>query len=108
MAGLSGIFYEEAIVRAVGLVPRHEVSPWFSRVEQYGERAWRVAGPELAAVCWDCGNGWMTMITLEPTRAVDPDQFRALAVGFWQRLFEAVEAPAFSGALLEDVSEEIG
>lgn len=90
--------YEEAIAWEAGIDVESEPTPWFTRAEEYGERAWRVVGEDVAVVGWDCGNGWMAVLTLEPLSVVHPEQFKAMAVKFYERLHEAIEDPDLSGA----------
>ena len=32
---------------------------------EYGERAWRIAGPKLSLIVWDEGNGWSHPVGVE-------------------------------------------
>jgi len=92
-----GFFYEDAIAWAAGIDVESTPTPWFERSEEYGERAWRLVGKDVAVVCWDCGNGWMDILTLEPLWGIDPPEFRAAAVKFYGRLEEAMQDPDFNG-----------
>lgn len=92
-----GLLFEDAVAWAAGIHVESAPTPWFERAEEYGERAWRVVGKEVAVVCWDCGNGWMSLLTLEPLRPVEPATFRAAAVRFFGRLEEAVQDPDLNG-----------
>jgi len=94
--GLGSVF-QDAIAWAAGIHVESAPTPWFQRAEEYGERAWRLVGESLAVVCWDCGNGWMDILTLEPLRTVDPAEFRAGAVEFYSRLGEAMRNPDLNG-----------
>ena len=91
------MYFQDAIAWAVGLDVTTAPTPWFSRAWEYGERAWRVAAGDVAAVCWDCGNGWMDIVTLEPLRPMDPPEFRAAAVRFHERLSAAMQNPDLNG-----------
>ncbi len=94
--GLGSVF-QDAIAWAAGIDVKSAPTPWFQRADEYGERAWRLVGESLAAVCWDCGNGWMDILTLEPLSAVEPPEFRAAAVEFYSRLGEATQNPDLNG-----------
>ena len=87
------MFFQDAIAWAIGLDVTTVPTPWFKRAWEYGERAWRVVGVDMAAVCWDCGNGWMDIVTLEPLRHMGPSDFKAAAVKFYERLSEAMQNP---------------
>ncbi len=94
--GLGSVF-QDAIAWAAGIDVKSAPTPWFQRADEYGERAWRLVGESLGAVCWDCGNGWMDILTLEPLSAVEPAEFRAAAVEFYSRLGEAMQNPDLNG-----------
>ena len=94
--GLGSVF-QDAIAWAAGINVESAPTPWFQRADEYGERAWRLVGESLAAVCWDCGNGWMDILTLEPLSAVEPAEFRAAAGAFYSRLGEAMQNPDLNG-----------
>lgn len=87
------MFFQDAIAWAIGLDVTTVPTPWFNRAWEYGERAWRVVGVDMAAVCWDCGNGWMDIVTLEPLCPMGPSEFQAAAVKFYERLSEAMQNP---------------
>ena len=89
----SGSIFQDAVAWAVGIDVDSTPTPWFHRASEYGERAWRAVGNTIAAVCWDCGNGWMDIVTLEPLRPMGPLEFRAAAVRFYERLSDAMENP---------------
>ena len=91
------MFFQDAIAWAIGLDVTTTPTPWFNRDSEYGERAWRVVAGDMAAVCWDCGNGWMDIVTLEPLRLIGPLDFRAAAVKFYERLSEAMQNPDLNG-----------
>ena len=93
----AGLVYEDAIAWAAGIDVESTPTPWFERSEEYGERAWRLVGKDVAVVCWDCGNGWMDIMTLEPLASTGPHEFRAAAVRFYNRLSEAMENPDLNG-----------
>jgi hypothetical protein len=93
-----GSVFQDTIVWAAGIDVESAPTPWFQRVDEYGERAWRLVGASLAVVCWDCGNGRMDILTLEPLRTADPAEFRAAAVQFYSRLGEAMQNPDLNGS----------
>jgi hypothetical protein len=92
-----GSVFQDAVAWAAGIGVESAPMPWFQRVDEYGERAWRLVGENLAVVCWDCGNGWMDILTLEPLRTADPAEFRAAAVEFYSRLEDAIQNPNLNG-----------
>ena len=94
--GLGSVF-QDAIACAAGIDVELTPTPCFHRADEYGERAWRLVGGGLAVVCWDSGNGWMNILTLEPLSAVEPAEFRAAAVEFYSRLGEAMQNPDLNG-----------
>ena len=94
---LFGLVFQDAIAWAAGLDLDRTPTPWFRRADEYGSRVWRLFGNNLAVVSWDCGNGWMTIMTLEPLTAITPDEFRVAAARFWSRLLEAMDDPDLNG-----------
>jgi len=92
-----GYFCEDAIAWAAGVDVESAPTPWFERAEEYGERAWRLAGKSIAVVCWDCGNGWMDILTVEPLHTADPAEFRRAAVEFYSRLEKAMQDSDLNG-----------
>lgn len=92
-----GSVFQDAIAWAAGIDVESAPTPWFQRADEYGESAWLLVGESVAVVCWDCGNGWMDILTLEPLRTADPSDFRAAAVEFYSRLEGAVQNPELNG-----------
>ena len=46
----------------------HEITGhtgYWKHAPEYGERAWRIAGPKYSLIVWDEGNGWSHPIGVE-------------------------------------------